>query len=288
MAKIIANGTEISIQYIDQSDYISLTDIAKKKNLEFPADVIKNWLRVRSTIDFLGLWEQLNNPDFKLVEFDQFRQDSGANSFVLSPQKWIKTTNAKGIISKSGRYGGTYAHSDIAFEFASWISPEFKLYIIKDYQRLKQDETNRLQLGWDSKRELSKINYTIHTDAVKEYLISPNLTNIEKGLKYASEADLLNIALFGKTARQWRTENPNKSGNIRDYASVEQLIVLINLESLNADFIRNGIPQEERLVKLRNIAYYQLNSLKPKDVANRLHIDNQNLIEKKLPQSHRL
>lgn len=279
MAKIIANGTEISIQYIDQSDYISLTDIAKKKNLEFPADVIKNWLRVRSTIDFLGLWEQLNNPDFKLVEFDQFRQDSGANSFVLSPQKWIKTTNAKGIISKSGRYGGTYAHSDIAFEFASWISPEFKLYIIKDYQRLKQDETNRLQLGWDSKRELSKINYTIHTDAVKEYLISPNLTNIEKGLKYASEADLLNIALFGKTARQWRTENPNKSGNIRDYASVEQLIVLINLESLNADFIRNGIPQEERLVKLRNIAYYQLNSLKPKDVANRLHIDNQNLIE---------
>jgi hypothetical protein len=198
---------------------------------------------------------------------------------VLSPQKWIKSTNAKGIISKSGRYGGTYAHSDIAFEFASWISPEFKLYIIKDYQRLKKDETNRLQLGWDSKRELSKINYSIHTDAVKEYLISPNLTNAEKGLRYANEADLLNIALFGKTARQWRTENPNKSGNIRDYASVEQLIVLTNLESLNADFIRNGIPQEERLVKLRNIAYYQLNSLNNKDVASRLHIDNINLIE---------
>ena len=274
MAKIIANGMEISIQYIDQSDYISLTDIAKKKNSEFPADVIKNWLRVRNTIDFLGLWEQLNNPDFKLVEFDQFRQDSGSNSFVLSPQKWIKSTNAKGIISKSGRYGGTYAHSDIAFEFASWISPEFKLYIIKDYQRLKKDETNRLQLGWDSKRELSKINYTIHTDAVKEHLISPNLTNAEKGYLYANEADLLNIALFGKTAKQWRTENPNKSGNIRDYASVEQLIVLINLESLNADFIRDGIPKEERLVKLRNIAYYQLNSLNHKDVANRLHIDN--------------
>lgn len=279
MAKIIANGMEISIQYIDQSDYISLTDIAKKKNSEFPADVIKNWLRVRNTIDFLGLWEQLNNPDFKLVEFDQFRQDSGSNSFVLSPQKWIKSTNAKGIISKSGRYGGTYAHSDIAFEFASWISPEFKLYIIKDYQRLKKDETNRLQLGWDSKRELSKINYTIHTDAVKEHLISPNLTNAEKGYLYANEADLLNIALFGKTAKQWRTENPNKSGNIRDYASVEQLIVLINLESLNADFIRDGIPKEERLVKLRNIAYYQLNSLNHKDVANRLHIDNINLIE---------
>ena len=279
MAKIIANGMEISIQHIDQNDYISLTDIAKKKNSEFPADVIKNWLRVRNTIDFLGVWEQLNNPDFKLVEFDQFRQDSGSNSFVLSPQKWIKSTNAKGIISKSGRYGGTYAHSDIAFEFASWISPKFKLYIIKDYQRLKKDETNRLQLGWDSKRELSKINYSIHTDAVKEYLISPNLTNAEKGLRYANEADLLNIALFGKTARQWRTENPNKSGNIRDYASVEQLIVLTNLESLNADFIRNGIPQEERLVKLRNIAYYQLNSLNNKDVASRLHIDNINLIE---------
>ena len=253
----------------------SVNDIAKKKNSEFPADVIKNWLRVRSTIDFLGLWEQLNNSDFKLVEFDQFKQEAGANSFVLSPQKWIKSTNAKGIISKSGRYGGTYAHSDIAFEFASWISPEFKLYIIKDYQRLKQNETNRLQLGWDSKRELSKINYSIHTDAIKEYLISPDLTVKEKSLTYASEADLLNIALFGKNAKQWRVENPDKKGNIRDYASVEQLIVLINLESLNADLIRAGISQDDRLIKLRNIAYYQLNSLRNKDISNKLHLDSQ-------------
>ena len=204
--KINANGTEITVLLGtgNVDDYISLTDIARKKNPEFPADVVKNWLRSRSTIEFLGLWEQLNNPNFKLVEFDQFKMDAGSNSFVLSPQKWIAKTNAIGMFSKSGRYGGTFAHSDIAFEFASWISPEFKLYIIKDYQRLKTEEAHKMSVGWDIKRELSKVNYRIHTDAIKNFLISPELTQKEKNYTYASEADLLNMALFGKTAKQWK------------------------------------------------------------------------------------
>ena len=206
-------------------------------------------MRNRSTIDFIGLWEQLHNPDFKPTEFGRFKYESGENAFTLTPQQWIKATNAIGITSKSGRYGGTYAHTDIAFEFASWISPEFKLYIIKDYQRLKKDEAERLALGWDVKRELSKINYRIHTDAVKEFLITPELTPQEMGYTYASEADVLNMALFGKTASQWRKETGTKgmSPNIRDYASAAELVVLINLEDTNADLIRQGLPQLERL-----------------------------------------
>lgn len=283
--KINANGTEISVILAgygqNQSDYISLTDIAKRRNPEFPADVIKNWLRSRSTIEYLGLWEQLNNPNFKLVDFDQFKNEAGSNSFVLSPQKWITSTNAIGMVSRSGRGGGTYAHTDIAFEFASWISPEFKLYIIKDYQRLKLEEAKRLEIGWDTKRELSKINYRIHTDAIKEFLITPELTKQEESYAYATEADILNMALFGKTAKQWREETGNKKQNMRDFASVEQLIVLINLESMNADMIRNGIAAQDRLRKLRSIAYYQLQSLQQSDSAGRLKQSIQQRLEQK-------
>ncbi len=260
---IHAKDTEISvISNIEQDDYISLTDIAKYKNPEFPADVIKNWLRIRSTIEFLGLWEQLNNPSFKLVEFDQFKIESGANSFVLSPQKWIKNTNAIGLISKAGRYGGgTFAHKDIAFEFASWISPEFKLYIIQDYQRLKIDESHKEMLDWNVKRLLSKANYKIHTNAIKENLVPPEITKQQKRIIYASEADMLNVALFGKTAAQWKRENPELKGNMRDYATVEQLLVLSNLENTNALFIEQGIDQWERLGKLNKIAITQIKAL---------------------------
>ena len=257
---INANGVEIRVASSNEADYISLTDIAKKRNPEFPADVVKNQLRSRSTIEFLGLWEKIYNPDFKLVEFDQFKNAAGENSFVLTPQKWISTTNAIGITSKSGRYGGTYAHSDIAFEFASWISPEFKLYIIKDYQRLKADESHAKSLDWNIKREITKSNYRIHTDAIKENLI-PNLTPQQIACKYASEADLINVALFGPTAKQWRNQHSESKGNIRDEATIEQLIVLANLESLNAEYIREGISPAERLSKLNKIAIYQLNSL---------------------------
>ena len=241
--KINANGTEISLITDSKSneDYISLTDIAKYRNPDDASGVIANWLRNRNTIEYLGLWEQMNNPNFNPLEFEGFRNDAGLNSFTLSPQKWISSTNAIGIISKPGRYGGTFAHTDIAFEFASWVSPEFKLYVIKDYQRLKADEAHRLEIGWDTKRELSKINYRIHTDAIKEFLITPELTKQEKGYKYATEADILNVALFGKTAKQWREETGNKKENMRDHASVEQLIVLVNLESMNADLISQGL-----------------------------------------------
>lgn len=258
---INANGIEIRVSSTNESDYISLTDIAKKRNPEFPADVIKNWMRSRSTIEFLGLWEKLNNPNFKLVEFDQFKQEAGTNSFVLPPQKWIDRTNAIGIISKSGRYGGTYAHTDIAFEFASWISPEFKLYIIKDYQRLKTDESHIKQIDWNIKREIAKSNYKIHTDAIKEKLILPTLTNAQISYTYASEADVINVALFGITAKDWRKINPDAKGNIRDTATIEQLIVLSNLESMNAVFIREGLSQSERLFRLNQIAIFQLQSL---------------------------
>lgn len=243
---INANGIEIRVSSTNESDYISLTDIAKKRNPEFPADVIKNWMRSRSTIEFLGLWEKLNNPNFKLVEFDQFKQEAGTNSFVLPPQKWIDRTNAIGIISKSGRYGGTYAHTDIAFEFASWISPEFKLYIIKDYQRLKTDESHIKQIDWNIKREIAKSNYKIHTDAIKEKLILPTLSNAQISYTYASEADVINVALFGITAKAWRKMHHEAKGNIRDTATIEQLIVLSNLESMNAVFIREGLSQSER------------------------------------------
>ncbi len=259
---IIAKGTEIAvISGGDTDDYISLTDIAKYKNPEFPADVIKNWLRSRSTIEFLGLWETMNNPNFKLVEFDQFKNESGSNSFVLNPQKWISSTNAVGIRSTSGRYGGTFAHKDIAFEFASWISPEFKLYIIKDYQRLKADENSRLSLGWNLNRTLAKINYRIHTDAIKDVLIPPDVTPQKQNITYANEADLLNVALFGMTAKEWRQANPEAKGNIRDEASLQQLIVLSNMESLNAEFIRQGLPQKERLLRLNASAKQMMRSL---------------------------
>ncbi len=270
--KLNANGTEISIVFDKtfQEDYMSLTDLARRKNSYEPKDVVKNWMRLRSTIEFLGLWEKLYNPEFKGVEFDTFKNEAGSNSFTLTPQRWAEKTNAIGIVSRSGRGGGTYAHTDIAFEFASWISPEFKLYVIKDYQRLKKSEAQRLKTGWDTKRELSKINYRIHTDAVKEFLITPELTKQEQGYAYATEADMLNIALFGKTARKWREETGNKKLNMRDYASVEQLIVLVNLESINADLIRQGISSEDRLRKLRSVAYYQLKSLENNSITDKL------------------
>ena len=253
---IHAKNTDITVlSYANSDDYISLTDIAKYKNSEAPADIIKNWMRIRNTIEFLGLWEELNNPDFKLVEFDQFKNEAGANSFVLSPQKWIKATDAIGIISKSGRYGGgTFAHKDIAFEFASWLSPEFKLYIIKDYQRLKEDESHRLALDWNVNRILSKTNYRIHTDAIKSNLIPAELPAKDQRFIYADEADVLNVALFGMTAKQWRDLNPGAKGNMRDYASIEQLLVLVNLETINALLIEQGKSQTERALFLNHQA----------------------------------
>lgn len=261
---IHADGVDISVVTTvgSEDDYISLTDIAKHRNPEFPADVVKNWMRLRSTLEFLGLWEELNNPNFNMVDFDQFKNDAGSNAFVMSPQKWIKSTNAIGLISKSGRYGGgTFAHKDIAFEFASWLSPEFKLYIIKDYQRLKEDEGHRLALDWNVKRILVSANYKIHTDAIKENLLPPELSKQQQGYVYADEADLLNVVLFGKTAKQWRSENPGVKGNIRDYATIEQLLVLTNLENLNAYLVKQGIPQSERMRKLRDTVVYQLKTL---------------------------
>lgn len=259
--KIYANGIEISVlSKGDDNDYISLTDIARFKS-DDPNDVIKNWMRGKDTIEFLGLWEQLNNPDFKPVEFDGFRKQAGANAFTLSPQKWITATNAIGIVSKSGRYGGTFAQKDIAFEFASWVSAEFKLYIIKDYQRLKSDENSRISLEWNINRTFSKINYKIHTDAIKENLIPKNISNMQQGITYASEADVLNVALFGKTAKEWRNENPKSNGNIRDEATLHQLIVLSNIESMNAELIKQNTPQKERLLKLNKMAIDQMRSL---------------------------
>jgi len=272
MAKINVMNKEISFYIVDEDDYISITDIAKYKNQKSPADIIKNWLRNRMTIEFLGIWEKLNNPEFKLVEFDQFRMQAGLNSFVLSPQKWIKSTNAIGLISKSGRYGGTYAHKDIAFEFASWISVEFKLYLIKEFQRLKDEE--RKQLGWDIRRNLTKINYRIHTDAIKENLIPAELSKAQISSIYASEADILNMALFGMTAAQWRDKNPDKKGNIRDYADVSQLVCLANLENLNALFINEGLPQKIRLERLNKIAIQQMKILTDGSRIKRLEDSN--------------
>jgi hypothetical protein len=259
--KIIVNGSEISIMHIETEDFISLTDIAKHKDAVNTDDIIKNWLRNRNTIELLGFWEQLYNPDFKPVEFDGFRKLAGLNSFTMTPKKWIESTNAIGIISKSGRYGGTYAHKDIAFEFASWISIEFKLYIIKEFQRLKDEESDRLQLNWNLQRTISKINYKIHTDAIKESLIPAEITKQQATMVYASEADLLNVALFGITAKQWRDIHPDEKGNLRDKASLEQLIVLSNLESINALLISQGLSQHDRLVQLNKVAIVQMKSL---------------------------
>lgn len=258
---IHAKGMDIAIYTEDfQNEFISLTDIARYKSDE-PKDVIKNWMRSKDTIEFLGLWEQLHNDKFKGVEFDSFRIQAGSNAFTLSPQKWIDSTNAIGIISKSGRNGGTFAHSDIAFEFASWISAEFKLYIIKDYKRLKNDESSRLSLGWNLNREISKLNYRIHTDAIKENLIPPELTLYQISIAYASEADVLNVALFGITAKQWREENPDRNGNIRDHATLNQLLVLANMESYNAILIEQGKSQPERLQLLNKLAIRQLEAI---------------------------
>ena len=256
MAKISVKGREVGVLTKGSEDYICITDIARYKNAERTDDLIRNWLRNRNTIEFLGIWEQLNNPGFNPVEFDGFRKQAGLNSFTLTPSQWIEKTSAVGIISKPGRYGGTYAHKDIAFEFASWISVEFKLYLIKEFQRLKDEE--RKQLGWDIRRNLAKINYRIHTDAIKENLIPPALSRSQMDIIYASEADVLNMALFGVTARQWRDSTPGAKGNIRDYANVAQLVCLSNLENLNALFIREGLSQPERLHKLNQIAIQQM------------------------------
>ena len=258
---IHAKGFDISIYTMDfENEFISLTDIAKYKS-NAPNDVIKNWMRSRETLEFLGLWETLHNPDFKPVEFDGFRKEAGLHAFTMSPSKWIESVNAIGITTKAGRYGGTYAHSDIALEFASWISAEFKLYIVKDYQRIKHDENSRLSLNWNLNREVAKLNYRIHTDAIKENLIPPDLTPEQISYKYANEADMLNVALFGKTAKQWRDENPDKKGNIRDDANLNQLLVLANMESYNAILIEQGKPMSERLLLLRDLAIRQMSTL---------------------------
>ena len=259
--KLIVKNINISFFSQKKEDYISLTDIAKYKNSDDPRFAIQNWMRTHATVEFIGLWEIINNPHFNRLEFDTVKNKAGSNAFVLTPKKWIETTNAIGITSKAGRYGGTYAHKDIAFEFATWISAEFKLYLIKDFQRLKQEENERKQLGWDVKRTLTKTNYKIHTDAIKEYLIPKQISTNQANIVYANEADVLNVALFGKTAKQWRSENKGKKGNIRDYADVRQLVCLANLESLNAEFIRQELPQSQRLKKLNEIAVYQMKSL---------------------------
>jgi hypothetical protein len=260
MAKINVQNTEITVLNIEETDFISLTDMAgAKENDARAADVIKNWLRNRYTIEFLGTWEMIHNPDFKVVEFDHFRKEAGLPTFVLSCSEWIEKTNAIGIIVKKGRYGGTYAHRDIAFEFGSAISVSFKLYLIEEFQRLKAEEQK--QLGWNAKRELAKINYHIHTDAIKQNLIPTELTPQQKSFVYADEADMLNVAMFGKTAKQWREENPDLKGNIRDYATINQLICLSNMENLNAVFINDGLEQSERLIKLNKIAIQQMKVL---------------------------
>ena len=274
---IEAKGFAIQIYTEDfRNDYISLTDIARYKNMHEPKDVVKNWLRVRDTIEFLGLWETIHNPNFKGVELDSFRKEAGTNAFTLSPQRWIENTNAIGIISKSGRGGGTFAHPDIAMEFASWISAEFKLYLIQDYKRLKSDENSKLSLEWNLNREISKINYKIHTDAIKEYLLE-DLTNEQLSYKYASEADMLNVALFNKRAKQWRAENSDLKGNMRDYASLNELLVLANMESYNAILIGKGMEQKERMVELRKLARTQLTSLEKLNNSGIKKLEGKNL-----------
>ena len=264
MAKINVKDTDVVIVTINNADYISLTDIAKYKTDDTSA-VIGNWMRNRNTIEFLGIWETLYNPNFKPLEFERFRKEAGLNAFTLSPLKWITNTGAIGFIVKSGRYGGTFAHKDIAFKFASWISVEFELYIVKEFQRLKEEEQK--QLGWSAKRELAKLNYHIHTDAIKQNLIPKELTKTQTSIIYANEADVLNVALFGKTAKEWREENPDLKGNIRDYATINELICLSNMENINAVFINEGLQQKERLIKLNQIAIQQMKILQ--DVENR-------------------
>ncbi|MBP7167949.1 MAG: KilA-N domain-containing protein [Bacteroidia bacterium] len=259
--KIEVQGTEISLYTSSDNDYLSLTDIARYKDADRSDYILQNWLRNRSTIEFIGLWELFNNPDFNSIEFDGIKNLAGSNSFSLTPKRWIEVTNARGIISKPGRYGGTFAHRDIAFEFATWLSAEFKFYLIKEYQRLKNDESERLKLNWNLNRTLAKINYKIHTDAIKENIIPENLSKNQINQIYANEADVLNMALFGKTAKQWRDQNPNLEGSVRDFSTIEQLLVLANLESLNAEFIRMGLIQKDRLLRLNKTAINQIKSL---------------------------
>lgn len=267
---ISAKGISIQVYTEDfKNDYISLTDIARYRNSDDPRFVIQNWMRNRNTLEFIGLWETLNNSNFNRVQFDTFRNDAGLNRFTMTPSKWIESTQAIGIVSKSGRYGGTYAHYDIAMEFASWLSPEFKLYIIQDYKRLKEDENSKISLSWNLHREISKINYKIHTDAIKEHLLK-DLTKEQLYYKYASEADILNVALFGKRAKQWREENPDLKGNMRDYASLNELLVLANMESYNAILIERGMKQKDRMIELRKLAINQLISL---ESLNKLEIE---------------
>ena len=254
-------GTEISVFTHRQDDYISLTDMAKYKNAKATGLVISHWLSTRYTVEFMGVWEKINNPDFNVTEFSNIKNESGSNGYVLTSKQWIEKTNAIGIISKPGRYGGTYAHRDIAFEFATWLSPEFKFFLITEFQRLKSDEQQRLSLEWNLQRTLSKINYRIHTDAIKEQIIPKEVTKAQAAAVYASEADMLNVALFGMTATEWRAKNPDKAGNIRDYAELEQLVVLSNMESINALLIRQGLPQSERLLQLNSTAITQMKSL---------------------------
>ena len=273
---IHALGIDIGIYTADfENEYISLTDIARYRSSD-PRITIHSWLRNRDVVDFLGLWEALHNTDFKRSEFDTFKKDAGSNAFTFSIKKWTDEMGAVGIVSKSGRYGGgIFAHSDIAMEFASWISPEFKLYIVKDYRRLKSDENSRLSLNWNLNREISKLNYKIHTDAIKGKLILPQLTPMQKSFVYADEADLLNVALFGETAKEWRTNNPGKKGNIRDYADIPHLLVLANLESYNAILIKEGMAQSERLVKLRETAESQLRTILSLDLQKPVLIGNE-------------
>ncbi len=272
MAKVTVLETAIAWYSRNEADYISLTDMARYRDSERSDYIIQNWMRLRDTIDFLGLWERLNNPDFKSIEFDGFKQRAGTNSFTLTPKLWIDKTDAIGLVSKKGRYhSGTFAHKDIAFEFASWLSVEFKLYLIKEFQRLKEAEQQ--QLGWDLKRNLAKINYRVHTDAIKAHLIPAAITTAQSNQVYASEADLLNVALFGMTAATWRNANPDKEGNMRDYATAAQLVCLSNLENLNALFIKDGINQAERLRRLNAIAIHQMTLLTTEPGIKRLGHD---------------
>lgn len=257
MAKIKVQDTEITIVTYNEKDYISLTDMVR--NIENGLALIEKWLRNKNTIEFLGIWEEMYNPDFNSPEFEGIKNEAGLNRFVLSVKQWVEKTNSRGIIAKAGRYGGTYAHKDIAFEFASWVSPQFKLYLLKEFQRLKEQE--QTQIGWSAKRELSKINYHIHTNAIKQNLIPSKVTPAQICIIYANEADVLNVALFGMTAKQWRENNSDCKGNIRDYATINELICLSNMESLNAVFIEQGMPQSERLIKLNQIAIQQMSIL---------------------------
>ncbi|GBU20788.1 hypothetical protein R80B4_00673 [Fibrobacteres bacterium R8-0-B4] len=260
--KIHAQGMDITVlsQGTDD-DYISLTDIARYKSADYPSDVIQNWMRNRSTVEFLGLWERIHNPNFNYLEFEVIDREAGRNAFVLTPKRWIESVGAVGITTKQGRYAATFAHKDIAFKFAAWISAEFELYIIKDYQRLKSNESSRISLDWNVKRILAKINYRIHTDAIRDNLIPPELTAQQRLFVYADEADLLNVALFGQTAAEWRKSNPNKDGNMRDHATIEQLLVLANLENVNALYIGKGVAQEVRIIELNRLARQQLTLL---------------------------